>query len=132
MTPWRLLVHGAGSPAWNMAVDEALLREVTAPVLRLYEWDVPAVSLGVDSFGQSGSVADLYRAYDLDSGSPDLGSGVLIANNGGFTASGGVESLTLTASVPWTLDAPSPARWWWPSSSTPPIWITVGRRWVKI
>ena len=46
MTPWRLLVHGAGSPARNMAVDEALLREVAAPVLRLYAWDVPAVSLG--------------------------------------------------------------------------------------
>jgi pyruvate dehydrogenase E1 component len=30
---------------------------------------VPAVSLGVDGFGQSGSVADLYRAHDLDSGS---------------------------------------------------------------
>lgn len=30
---------------------------------------VPAVSLGVDTFGQSGSVADLYRAHDLDAGS---------------------------------------------------------------
>lgn len=30
---------------------------------------VPAVSLGVDSFGQSGTVHDLYRAHDLDSGS---------------------------------------------------------------
>jgi len=30
---------------------------------------VPAVSLGVDSFGQSGSVSDLYRAHDLDAGS---------------------------------------------------------------
>ncbi len=30
---------------------------------------VPAVSLGVDAFGQSGTVADLYRAHDLDSGS---------------------------------------------------------------
>jgi pyruvate dehydrogenase E1 component len=30
---------------------------------------VPAVSLGVDSFGQSGTVADLYRAHDLDAGS---------------------------------------------------------------
>jgi pyruvate dehydrogenase E1 component len=29
----------------------------------------PAVSLGVDSFGQSGTVSDLYRAHDLDSGS---------------------------------------------------------------
>jgi lipoate-protein ligase A len=46
MTSWRLLVHGAGSPARNMAVDEALLREVREPVLRLYEWAMPAVSLG--------------------------------------------------------------------------------------
>jgi pyruvate dehydrogenase E1 component len=30
---------------------------------------VPAVSLGVDGFGQSGSVSDLYRAHDLDPGS---------------------------------------------------------------
>ena len=30
---------------------------------------VPAVSLGVDGFGQSGTVADLYRAHDLDAGS---------------------------------------------------------------
>jgi pyruvate dehydrogenase E1 component len=30
---------------------------------------VAAVSLGVDGFGQSGAVADLYRANDLDSGS---------------------------------------------------------------
>jgi lipoate-protein ligase A len=46
MSPWRLLVHGADSPARNMAVDEALLREVAVPVLRLYQWNVPAVSLG--------------------------------------------------------------------------------------
>ncbi len=46
MTPWRLLIHGAASPARNMAIDEALLREVREPVLRLYEWSVPAVSLG--------------------------------------------------------------------------------------
>ncbi len=30
---------------------------------------VPAVSLGVDSFGQSGNVGDLYAAHDLDAGS---------------------------------------------------------------
>jgi lipoate-protein ligase A len=29
-----------------MAVDEALLREVSEPVLRIYEWNIPAVSLG--------------------------------------------------------------------------------------
>ena len=46
MGPWRLLIDGAASPAWNMAVDEALLREVKEPVLRIYEWNVPALSLG--------------------------------------------------------------------------------------
>ncbi len=46
MTSWRLLIHGADSPARNMAVDEALLRNVCEPVLRIYEWSVPAVSLG--------------------------------------------------------------------------------------
>ncbi|MCE0484466.1 MAG: lipoate--protein ligase family protein [Methylacidiphilales bacterium] len=46
MTPWRLLVHGPASPARNMAIDEALLREIREPVLRLYEWSEPAVSLG--------------------------------------------------------------------------------------
>jgi lipoate-protein ligase A len=46
MTTWRLLTDGAASPARNMAVDEALLREVRQPVLRVYEWSVPAVSLG--------------------------------------------------------------------------------------
>jgi lipoate-protein ligase A len=46
MISWRLLIHGGDSPARNMAVDEALLREVREPVLRLYEWNVPAVSLG--------------------------------------------------------------------------------------
>jgi lipoate-protein ligase A len=46
MTSWRLLLHGSASPARNMAVDEALLREVREPVLRIYEWSIPAVSLG--------------------------------------------------------------------------------------
>ncbi len=46
MTSWRLLLHGAASPARNMAVDEALLREIQEPVLRIYEWNVPALSLG--------------------------------------------------------------------------------------
>jgi lipoate-protein ligase A len=45
-SPWRFLQHGPGMPAGNMAVDEALLRELGAPVLRLYGWNVPAVSLG--------------------------------------------------------------------------------------
>ena len=30
MTSWRLIIHGSASPAWNMAVDEALLRDLPA------------------------------------------------------------------------------------------------------
>lgn len=72
---WRLIIHGPAGPSWNMAVDEALLRQAadanamltgsedspavrasscttsTSPlypgaVLRIYEWDTPAVSIG--------------------------------------------------------------------------------------
>ena len=46
MPLWRLLVHGPASAARNMAVDEALLREVRQPVLRLYEWRESYLSLG--------------------------------------------------------------------------------------
>ena len=60
MTSWRYLVHGAGTPAHNMAIDEALLREVRQPVLRLYEWSVPAVSLG---YFQPTSVAPQGRPF---------------------------------------------------------------------
>ena len=46
---FRLLETGEGSPAWNMALDEALLEEWRAgapPVLRLYRWRPAALSLG--------------------------------------------------------------------------------------
>ncbi|MFH1067545.1 MAG: biotin/lipoate A/B protein ligase family protein [bacterium] len=42
----RLLIHSLGGSAWNMAVDEALLRECREPVLRFYGWCEPAVSIG--------------------------------------------------------------------------------------
>src|SRR5271156_7168226 len=60
MTEWRLLIHGPASPARNMAIDEALLREVREPVLRLYEWNVPAVSLG---YFQHASLAPAGRPF---------------------------------------------------------------------
>jgi lipoate-protein ligase A len=46
METWRLLLHEDGPPAWNMAIDEALLRCGAGPVLRLYGWRGPAQSLG--------------------------------------------------------------------------------------
>ncbi len=42
----RVLRHGKGGRAWNMAVDEALLRLSAAPVVRVYGWTEPAVSIG--------------------------------------------------------------------------------------
>jgi len=47
---WRLIESGPGEPSWNMAVDEALVirhsQGKSPPVLRLYTWDPPALSLG--------------------------------------------------------------------------------------
>ncbi|CAB4244461.1 Lipoate-protein ligase A [Methylacidimicrobium sp. AP8] len=43
---WRLLRHGPGGRAWNMAVDEALLRSSPRPLLRIYAWAEDAVSIG--------------------------------------------------------------------------------------
>ncbi|MEM8883869.1 MAG: hypothetical protein AAGD14_07370, partial [Planctomycetota bacterium] len=41
----RLLRTKAAHPAWNLAVDEAILRAGT-PTLRFYAWDPPGYSLG--------------------------------------------------------------------------------------
>jgi len=42
-----LLRSGAGEPAWNLALDEALLLSSDArPVLRLYAWEPAGLSLG--------------------------------------------------------------------------------------
>ena len=45
-SPVRFLLDGPTSPARNMAVDEALLRHVQTPVLRIYRWDTACVSIG--------------------------------------------------------------------------------------
>lgn len=42
----RVLQHPPGPAAWNMGLDEALLRCAREPTLRLYEWRPAAVSLG--------------------------------------------------------------------------------------
>jgi lipoate-protein ligase A len=43
---WRLLQDPPGSAAANMSTDEALLLHSARPVLRLYTWERPSVSLG--------------------------------------------------------------------------------------
>lgn len=42
----RLLLDPPATGSWNMAVDQALLDLATEPVLRLYRWAVPTLTLG--------------------------------------------------------------------------------------
>lgn len=49
METWEFLQSPTASAAWNMALDEALLRTAadrSRPLLRVYAWDKPAVSFG--------------------------------------------------------------------------------------
>jgi lipoate-protein ligase A len=46
---WYFLDTGKGESAWNMALDEALLRsvaELKRPILRFYSWTEPAATFG--------------------------------------------------------------------------------------
>lgn len=43
---WRLIVNPPTDGMWNMGVDSALLNSATAPVLRLYGWNRPTLSIG--------------------------------------------------------------------------------------
>lgn len=62
-TTWRLIVTPDHSGPENMAIDEALLRsfdpQISRPVLRLYGWNPPALSLG--RFQKAAEVLDLER-----------------------------------------------------------------------
>lgn len=62
-TTWRLIVTPPLPGAENMAIDEALLRSfdpaLLLPVLRLYGWNPPALSLG--RFQKAAEVLDLER-----------------------------------------------------------------------
>ncbi len=66
---WRLIIDDPQDGAWNMAADEAILRQrrigASLSTLRLYSWLKPTVSLGY--FQQVGaSMADLCRQQQLD------------------------------------------------------------------
>ncbi|MCC9599620.1 lipoate--protein ligase family protein [Stieleria sp. JC731] len=64
----RLLLNWSGGPAWNMAVDEAIMLSVSADaetgkqpqaVLRFYSWETPTLSLGY--FQSNGDVASRFE-----------------------------------------------------------------------
>ncbi len=46
---WYLYIDNAHDPFYNMAMDEILLQnaaEIGAPLIRIYDWDRPSVSIG--------------------------------------------------------------------------------------
>jgi lipoate-protein ligase A len=51
------------SAAMNMAIDEVLLESATAPSIRFYRWESPALSFGY--FGRFAAVADKASERDL-------------------------------------------------------------------
>ena len=63
---WRLIDTGLLDGPTNMAIDEALLAnftpETSTPVLRLYGWSPPALSLG--RFQKAAEVLDLDRCRE--------------------------------------------------------------------
>lgn len=67
---WRLLRTGDMPGAMNMALDEALLESVaggqSAPILRLYGWAPPTVSLGYFQRGNSVVNLSACREYGYD------------------------------------------------------------------
>ena len=54
---------GAHSAAMNMAIDEALLENLTLPAVRFYRWQSPALSFGY--FGRFADVASYQSERDL-------------------------------------------------------------------
>lgn len=57
---WRLIISSPARGSWNMAVDEAILEEMSSsndpPTLRLYAWEPACLSLG---YAQPSSDVDL-------------------------------------------------------------------------
>jgi lipoate-protein ligase A len=63
MKMWRMILSGTNDAFFNMALDEALLiscqKGFSPPVLRLYQWKPPAVSIGY--FQSAGKTVDIQK-----------------------------------------------------------------------
>jgi len=59
---WRLIETPPADGAFNMALDEALMRLVELPVLRFYSWQPPAVSLGYFQSVEPSTLSEFQRA----------------------------------------------------------------------
>lgn len=67
---WRLIRSGPSTGACNMALDEALLESVAAgrslPILRLYGWSPPTVTLGYFQRAEAAVNLEVCRTMGLD------------------------------------------------------------------
>ena len=63
METWYLIEFGAGAPAYNMALDEALLEsapQLGRPVLRFYSWTEAAATFGyAQKYSQAAALTPL-------------------------------------------------------------------------
>jgi lipoate-protein ligase A len=85
MKDWLRLDSGANTPAYNMALDEALLENAATlgqPVLRFYDWTEPCAT-----FGYSQKIAAIEGATDLRPLIRRCTGGGLVPHNGDWTYS---------------------------------------------
>jgi len=85
MKNWLRLDSGPGEPAYNMALDEALLENAATigqPVLRFYDWTEPCTT-----FGYSQKIAAIEAATDLRPLIRRCTGGGLVPHNGDWTYS---------------------------------------------
>ena len=98
--PCQLIVDPPAAGPWNMAVDEALLTAAAAsnrPVLRLYQWQRPTLSLG---YFQRWADRELHRASLEADVLRRLSGGGAILHDRELTY-----SLILPRTHPWASDA---------------------------
>ena len=85
MNDWLRLDSGANTPAYNMALDEALLENAATlgqPVLRFYDWTEPCAT-----FGYSQKIAQIEAATKLRPLIRRCTGGGLVPHNGDCTYS---------------------------------------------
>ena len=85
MKDWLRLDSGPGEPAYNMALDEALLENAATlgrPVLRFYDWTEPCAT-----FGYSQKIAQIEAATNLRPLIRRCTGGGLVPHDGDWTYS---------------------------------------------
>jgi lipoate-protein ligase A len=85
MNDWLLLDSGTNTPAYNMALDEALFENAATfgqPVLRFYDWSEPCAT-----FGYSQKIAQIEAATNLRPLIRRCTGGGLVPHDGDWTYS---------------------------------------------